>query len=203
MACSVPAMRRGWGFVCVRSNEEIIVDLLSHFRLLGEYNQWMNAKLYAMCSALPREELEADKKAFFGSILGTLNHIVVGDIIWLKRFAAHPSQHSALDPIRNMAHPKSLDQMLHSDFNRLKEEREKLDTVIIAWCDELHETDLHHHLGYHNMRGEPAIKAVDSLILHFFNHQTHHRGQTTTLLSQQGLDVGVTDLLALIPDESV
>ena len=85
----------------------------------------------------------------------------------------------------------------------LSEERKKLDAIIIAWAAELSPADLDHVLDYRNMKGVPQRKLYGSLVLNLFNHQTHHRGQATTLLSQAGLDVGVTDLLALIPEEPV
>ncbi|MFP3335104.1 DinB family protein, partial [Pseudomonas sp. SIMBA_064] len=72
------------------------------------------------------------------------------------------------------------------------------DQLIIDWVNTLREPDLDHRLQYSNMRGVGASKAFFGLLVHFFNHQTHHRGQATTLLSQAGVDVGVTDLLALI-----
>jgi len=84
-------------------------------------------------------------------------------------------------------------------FTALSEERRQLDSTIIAWCEQLSASDLNHKLAYRNMKGVASVKNYGSLMLHFFNHQTHHGGQTTTLLSQQGLDVGITDLLALIP----
>lgn len=71
-----------------------------------------------------------------------------------------------------------------------------------AWAAELSLADLDHVLEYRNMKGVPMRKLFGSLVLNLFNHQTHHRGQATTLLSQAGLDVGVTDLLALIPEEA-
>jgi uncharacterized damage-inducible protein DinB len=169
---------------------------------MAQYNQWMNRKIYATAGQLPEATLKADKKAFFGSILGTLNHLMVGDIIWLKRFAMHPANHKALETVRSLAQPKSLGQQLYSNYEALKVEREQLDEIIMNWCYELCLEDLHHKLYYKNMKGQPAVKLFGHLVLHLFNHQTHHRGQVTTLLSQEGLDVGVTDLLALIPDES-
>lgn len=172
--------------------------MLEHLRLLSRYNQWMNAKLYGAAAKLPPDELARDRGAFFGSILGTLNHIMIADTIWLKRFSGHPAQHSALETLRNIEQPKSLNQVLLNDFANMAAERQRLDDVIIAWCLQLAAEDLHHELTYQNMQGETATKAFGSLMLHFFNHQTHHRGQTTTLLSQQGLDIGVTDLAALI-----
>lgn len=176
------------------------MSLLDHIRLLSHYNQWMNRKLYATAGHLPEDTLRQDKKAFFGSILGTLNHLMVGDIIWLQRFATHPANHGALEAVAGLESPKSLNQILYLEFKALTREREKLDDTIIDWCKQLTETDLGHELHYHNMKGQAAVKPFATLVLHLFNHQTHHRGQATTLLSQEGLDVGVTDLLALIPD---
>lgn len=172
--------------------------MLEHLRLLSRYNQWMNDKLYKTSAQLPANELVKDRGAFFGSLLGTLNHIMVADIVWLKRFSTHPANHPALDEIRATQQPQALAQILLDDFSALTEQRSKLDDTIIAWCKQLDAADLKHNLAYQNMKGEAQNKSFDSLMLHFFNHQTHHRGQATTLLSQRGLDVGVTDLLTLI-----
>lgn len=122
---------------------------------------------------------------------------MVADIIWLQRFSNHPAQHPALNQIRAMPKP----QTLLNDFAAFSEERRKLDATIITWCEQLDASDLNYKLAYHNMKGEAAVKNFGSLMLHFFNHQTHHRGQATTLLSQQGLNVGVTDLPALIASD--
>ena len=81
----------------------------SHFALLADYNQWMNRKLYAAAGTLDAEALARDRGAFFGSILGTLNHLVVADTIWLKRFAAHPAHARALDALAEVPSPTALD----------------------------------------------------------------------------------------------
>lgn len=73
--------------------------------------------------------------------------------------------------------------------------------LITAWAGALCDTDLDHPLHYANMKGATADRNFFSLVMHFFNHQTHHRGQVTTLLSQAGIDIGVTDLLVPIPHE--
>jgi uncharacterized damage-inducible protein DinB len=173
----------------------------SHAVLLASYNEWMNAKLYEAAARLPPEEFAADKGAFFGSLLGTLNHLVVADILWLKRFALHPSNHAALESLRRTPPPQSLDQRLFADLPALQEYRRRLDETIRQWAASLAESDLHHVLAYSNTKGVSFRRRFSDLVLHFFNHQTHHRGQATTLLFQAGVDVGVTDLLALIPDE--
>ena len=171
------------------------------FVLLASYNAWMNAKLYEAAGTLPERELALDRKAFFGSIIGTLNHIVVADTIWLRRFATHPARHNTLDPIRAASAPSSLDQIQFSDLASLFEHRKWLDQIITQWIAELGDEDLRHVLHYANTKGVVADRRLSNLLLHFFNHQTHHRGQVTTLLSQAGVDVGVTDLLILVPNE--
>jgi uncharacterized damage-inducible protein DinB len=173
----------------------------AYFELMATYNQWMNARLYEAASQLSAAELGRDCGAFFDSIIGTLNHILVGDTLWLKRFADHQVHFPALDYVRNLESPDSLDAPLYSDFRGLRTARERLDRAILAFTRELTEEALSFSLSYNSMKGQPFTKNFGSLLLHFFNHQTHHRGQATTLLSQAGIDVGVTDLLASIPDE--
>jgi uncharacterized damage-inducible protein DinB len=174
---------------------------LSDARLMAQYNEWMNAKLYENAAKLPAAELSKDRGAFFGSIIGTLNHLVVGDTIWLKRFAEHPSKPAALEPLRALPHPTALNQILFTELAPLLERRTLIDRAITAWAGALTQADLDHVLHYANTKGVKSQKRMSNLVLHFFNHQTHHRGQTTTLLFQAGLDVGGTDLLALIPNE--
>jgi uncharacterized damage-inducible protein DinB len=167
--------------------------------LLARYNAGMNRKLYDAAAQLPPAAVSADRKAFFGSVLGTLNHLVAADTIWLKRFAAHPSRFAALDALRDGAVPNNLAQSYGDDLAALRVHRTRLDAVITALAAELRQADLDQALVYQNSRGVPFKRHFGSLLLHFFNHQTHHRGQATTLLTQAGVDVGVTDLLEAIP----
>ncbi len=176
------------------------MDCTSHIRLMASYNKWMNVKVFDAAAKLTAEELAADKGAFFGSLLGTLNHIANGDTIWLRRFATHPAHYAALEPVRQLPPPTSLAQMQFTDLAALRARRELLDDAIVAWADSVKAAELDHQLHYVNSRGEVGDKHFFSVVMHFFNHQTHHRGQATTLLSQAGFDVGVTDLLMLIPN---
>lgn len=172
------------------------------FPLYAEYNSWMNEKLYTTAGELSPTELRENRGAFFGSIFGTLNHLLVADRIWLQRFAEHPNQFPALQWIRQLPKPTVLDEVLFDDFSSMKEHRKKMDATIQDWIASLSESDLNHVLQYSSMKGIPAAKPLRLVLLHFFNHQTHHRGQATTLLSQMGKDVGATDLLLLIPDQN-
>ncbi len=173
-----------------------------HICLMAKYNEWMNAKLYQTAMRLSGEELVADRGAFFGSILGTLNHIVAGDTIWLRRFATHPANYLALETIRNLPAPTGLDQQLFIDIQTLEKHRKLLDQCITEWAHSVTEPELDHRLHYANSLGVVSERNFYGLVLHFFNHQTHHRGQVTTLLSQAHVDVGVTDLVVLVPNEA-
>ncbi|MCL4746339.1 MAG: DinB family protein [Burkholderiaceae bacterium] len=169
--------------------------------LLARYNEWMNERICAAAATLPAPVLSHERGAFFGSIIGTLNHIVVGDTIWLKRFAAQPRGQAALEPVVALAMPVSLDQILFASLEALRAHRQWLDAIIVRWAGSLDEADLESVVRYANLKGVVSNKRFASLITHFFNHQTHHRGQLTALLHQMGAEVGVTDLLALIADE--
>jgi uncharacterized damage-inducible protein DinB len=171
-----------------------------YMRFMAAYNAWMNARLYAAAGGLSAGELAAERKAFFGSIIGTLNHLVVGDTLWLKRFAQDQSHFPSLDPVRELATPTALGQILFPGLQELFARRTMLDGIILRWADEITEHDLQKVIAYSNIKGVPARKPLASLLVHFFSHQTHHRGQATTLLMQAGEDVGVTDTLALMPD---
>jgi uncharacterized damage-inducible protein DinB len=167
--------------------------------LLASYNASMNIRLYAAAATLPKDVLSADRGAFFGSVIGTLNHIVAGDTIWLRRFMAHPSGFSSLKAMADIAVPTGLAHVYSDDLDTLLELRVRLDAIIEALAAELSDTDLAQTLSYRNSRGD-VRKNFGALLLHLFNHQTHHRGQASTLLSQLDVDIGVTDLIEWIPD---
>ena len=158
----------------------------SHLELLCRYNRWMNEKLYEVCATMPDELRKADKGAFFKSVHGTLNHILLADRIWLGRFLAQPF------PAR------SLDQELYSDFDELRRERAITDAQIEAWVAGLTEETLAMPFSFTTMvNPQQRTYPLWILALHLFNHATHHRGQLTTLMEQNGYDSGVTDLLML------
>lgn len=168
--------------------------------LLAAYNAGMNGRLYAAAAVMPPDVLRADQGAFFGSIIGTLNHIVAGDTIWLRRFMGHPADFASLKPMADIPAPAGLAHRYSDDLEPLREHRVRLDRIIADLAAELSDSDLAQLLSYKNAHGDNR-KNFGSLLLHFFNHQTHHRGQASTLLSQAGVDIGVTDLLEWIPDQ--
>ncbi|HRO83124.1 MAG TPA: DinB family protein [Alicycliphilus denitrificans] len=168
--------------------------------LMARYNRWMNRRMYDAARTLPQQEVLRDRGAFFGSILHTLNHIAAGDTIWLHRFAQHPEAPMLRAALARFPAPASLRQEIAPALDGLQAYRDALDEVIDQWAHALTPQQLASPLSYRNMAGQAHSKILGALVQHFFNHQTHHRGQTSTLLMQAGVDVGVTDLLAVIPD---
>jgi uncharacterized damage-inducible protein DinB len=158
---------------------------VEYAQTLANYNWEMNGKLYACSATLTDEQRKRDVGAFFKSIHGTLNHLLVGDLLWLGRFTDRPF------PVQSLA------QELYADFVELRAERDKTDARILEWVQGLSPTDLASDLSYTLKGGnEQRCKPLWFAVTHFFNHATHHRGQVTTLLSQYGIDPGVTDLIA-------
>ena len=172
----------------------------THIQLMAEYNKAMNHRLFALAETLPAETLSRNVGAFFGSILGTLNHLAVGDTIWLKRLAMHGSFSVALRPVESVATPTRLDEQLFAALTPLAQYRQWLDGLIVEFSQQLSDESLDVPLSYVNTKGVASSRDMYGVLAHFFNHQTHHRGQVTTLLNQAGIDPGVTDLLVLLPE---
>jgi uncharacterized damage-inducible protein DinB len=170
-----------------------------NYRFLARYNHWFNERLYDACEKLGDGERKRDRGAFFGSIHHTLTHLVLADKMWLQRFARQGVAFDAL-PRDLLALPEGSDYTsdLHPDWHDLKRTREVLDAAIEAWVLELPDDFLTRTMRYSNTKGVQRAHPMWQAMTHFFNHQTHHRGQVTTLLMQAGVDVGVTDLIALV-----
>jgi uncharacterized damage-inducible protein DinB len=155
-------------------------------RTMAAYNGWMNEKLYAVCAELTDEERKVNRNAFFKSIHGTLNHLLLADKVWLGRFTSAPFV------------PKSLDQELYSDFDELRAQRAIVDAEIVRWAERVTDEALAGPIEFRSITNpQPRKYTLWVCVAHFFNHQAHHRGQLTALLSQAGKDYGVTDLIAM------
>jgi len=177
--------------------------LHAQYRALAAYNRWMNEKLYATAAELPDADRRRDLGAFFRSIHGTLNHLLLADRAWLGRFTGNPEVAASRDRAgRPIAMTGRLDQELYADFDDLRAERAKTDGDILAWIDTLDDARLAAPLAYRTSAGVPHAHPLWWAVGHFFNHQTHHRGQVTTLLVQLGRDPGVTDLIAFVRRQS-
>lgn len=155
----------------------------NYAQLMAEYNRWMNEKLYAACVKLSDDERKRDRGAFFKSIHGTLNHLLLADRLWLPRFSDKTYE----------TKPMGVD--LYADFDALRTARVAMDRDIVEWASGVTERWLHEPMTWTSkLYGMTQTHPRWVLVTQMFNHQTHHRGQVTTLLSQQGVDVGITDL---------
>jgi uncharacterized damage-inducible protein DinB len=152
-------------------------------RLMAEYNAWMNEKIYKACAALSDEERKRDRGAFFKSIHGTLNHLLWGDRAFLIRLLAW-----------DMPFGKPGD-VLYDDFVELTHERKRYDEIILDWANTFEEGALSQPLEFFSVIYQRRRKLPRYvMVVQMFNHQTHHRGQLATLLTQLGIDLGVTDV---------
>ncbi|HWT71507.1 MAG TPA: DinB family protein [Oxalicibacterium sp.] len=159
--------------------------------LLARYNRWMNEKIYAACEQMDDAERKADRGAFFKSVHSTLNHLVWADAMWLGRFTKGT-------PLERPVPAVSAGTDMYGDWQELKAARDELDDALKAWAAGLNPSWLAGEFSWYSgitktTRSGPAWQSV----VHMFNHQTHHRGQVTTLLSQRGIDIGATDLMMM------
>ena len=191
----------GIKIISVESLDVTMTDS-AHLRqlcLMSQYNTWSNTRLYELVASLSDEERQRDLGAFFQSIQGTLNHLLLTDRIWLGRFATTtPHTFPALQAAKLIFECASLKEVLYPNFAELRSERSHTDQVIEQWMQALEPALLSLPMRYYN--SARTIEREHPLwfgLTHFFNHQTHHRSQATTLLSQLGYDYGITDVLAM------
>lgn len=156
----------------------------AHFKMMASYNAWCNERLYEAAAGLSDADYRADLGAFFKSVHGTFNHILVGDRVWLSRF-------TGTGPA-----PTALDEILYDDFDRLRAARRAEDARIDRFVDGLDDDKLASVLHYRAL-SQPADVTYPLLpaLHHLFNHQTHHRGQATALLTRLGVDTPSLDLV--------
>ena len=146
--------------------------MLEQFRHLAGYNAWANARIYEAVLLLDAEQQWRDVGLFFGSVGGTLNHILVADRVWMKRFTGEGE------------HPTRLNAILQHDLAKLWQERQTEDARIIAYADSLTDQRLQQTFTYRKMTTPDMVTSkLWPDLLHVFNHHTHHRGQAHTGLS--------------------
>ena len=157
--------------------------MAQHFTTFAGYNRWANRRLYGAAAALPDADYRADKGAFFGSLHGTLNHLLVADRIWLRRITGQGEA------------PNRLDAILYDDLSALTAAREAEDERLIDVVAGTDEAALRRELSYKTTSGAPFAQPLAQVLAHLFNHQTHHRGQAHGILSTLGKDPPPLDLL--------
>jgi len=146
--------------------------MLARYKMFAGYNHWCNGRLYDAAAQITGEDYRAHRGAFFGSLHGTLNHLLVGDRIWMRRFTGRGDV------------PAGLDTILFDDFGELRAARRAEDALINDYIDSLSDDDLVKPIRYRTVVNPQDIEqTLSSALDHFFNHQTHHRGQAHAILS--------------------
>lgn len=162
-----------------------MANMIDLFLQLAAYNQWANARLYAAALALPEQDYRRPAGVFFGGLHGTLNHLLVADRIWLAR-------------ITGMGEPPSrLDMILFEDRKNLAQARLAEDARLSGTVAGYDNAALAAPVRYATTSGKPQEQVLSAILLHLFNHQTHHRGQAHACLSIiTGAEPPSLDLLA-------
>ncbi|MBS0252300.1 MAG: DinB family protein [Proteobacteria bacterium] len=158
----------------------------SYMRTMARYNSWQNASIYRASEQLTDAQRKENRGAFFGSIHATLNHILWADEMWLSRFDASPP------PAKTSLSDSTT---FFNDWSGLKSERERFDHVIEEWAERFEQSGCDGDLTwYSGAAGREMTRPKALILMHIFNHQTHHRGQVTAMLTGFGINPGVTDL---------
>ena len=165
------------------------------FLRFAQYNSWFNGQLFAVLARQGDAERKRDRGAFFGSIHDTLDHVLLCDRSWLSRIERSSFPFPSLERAALVPDLRDLRQGITQDFETLRAERSATDAVLEAFVRELTPTLLASDLTYTNSKGMDFVCPLWQVVAHVFNHQTHHRGQVTTLLSQAGIDPGITDFI--------
>jgi uncharacterized damage-inducible protein DinB len=175
--------------------EQRIMISSDYVRTMARYNRWQNRSLYEAADKLSDVDRRLERGAFWGSIHGTLNHLLWGDRIWLARF---------MGTAKPMVDIKDSGKMIES-WAELKGERSAFDETMIIWADALEDTQLAGNLTYYSgAAGRELTRPKWLLITHMFNHGAHHRGQAHGMLTRAGAKPDDTDLpLLLLRDASV
>ena len=163
------------------------MDLLDVFRTLARYNKVANARLYEQCGKLELAEYRRERPGSFGSIHALLNHTLLGDRIWMSRFAGGGSTTPPLNTV------------LFETFAELSSARSEQDAGIESFFANVDDGFVTRSLRYTNSLGKDCTDPAPHAVLHFFNHQTHHRGQAHAALTMRGVDPGDTDLFLVVP----
>lgn len=157
-----------------------------HVRLMARYNAWQNKSIFGAADTLTDEARKQQRGAFFGSIHGTLSHLLFGDQIWMHRFAGSPAPRATTIAESVSAMP---------DWAELRRERFAFDATIETWAETLDPAWLNGELSWYSGAMKRDITRPRwMLVTHMFNHQTHHRGQVHCMLTQAGAKPDDTDI---------
>lgn len=162
---------------------------IGFIRTMAQYNAEINRRMFAAAARLSDEERRAQRGAFWGSIHGTFCHLLWGDQMWMSRFDGWTKPSIALKDSAGLI----------GSFDELREIRTKADTGISEWAARVQESWLQEDQSWFSAAAGREMRASRGvLVAHFFNHQTHHRGQAHAMITAAGEQTGDTDLFLLV-----
>ncbi len=161
----------------------------AYVRSMAAYNAEMNRRIYGAADRLPEAARQLPRGAFWGSIHGTLCHLLWGDQIWMSRFDGWE---------KPAVHQKDSANLI-GKFDELKRARLDADQRILGWAARVNQDWLAQEQVWFSMSVNRELRQPRSLLVtHFFNHQTHHRGQAHAMITACGQKTGDTDLFLLV-----
>lgn len=163
-----------------------------YVKTMARYNAWQNKQLMRILDAMSEDELRLERGAFFGSIMGTINHLLWADMLWMNRF----------DPSAPTPPCAAADALtMFPTFGTWSAERFRTDGVITLWAERVKSVTLHGEMTWYSaVMKQDFTRPIATCVAHFFNHQTHHRGQVHMMLTAAGQDAPVSDLILLPKD---
>ena len=169
------------------------------FQAFAKYNGSVNQSVLELLKPLKKEQIMMETKAYYPSIFETLLHNMIADLNWLKRYRDVFKESKALSNTRLVfLEEKSLRKEFESDYTKLYQYRKQADDVIVQFVNEMDESKLNSVIKYKNYKGEDVEKELWKTLLHWFNHQTHHRGQISVLLDLLGIDHDYSSMVTRI-----
>jgi len=162
--------------------------MLEHLRLMARYNKWANDRVSGAISDIAEEDYMKPREAFFGSIHGAVNHLLLVDRLWRGRMIGKPYPAEALNEI------------VCEDRSTFIRERDVENDIIIDFVDGLSAADIEGEFTYTTYSGVDGTDKRRIVLAHMFNHATHHRGQVHALLSQVPADPPPLDLIYFMRD---
>ena len=178
------------------------MSLVSNFQMMAEYNKRINKQLIDCCQSLSNDELVKETHSFFPNIIAYWNHILFGDMILLGRLAKNEISSLTSNDFIELPTPKSPRDIYHENFSDIIVLRNKVDGLISQYCQDLTDAQCQQMITYQTTENVTITKKVADVTQHIFNHQTHHRGQLTCILSQLGIDYGCMDLPIIVAEGS-
>jgi uncharacterized damage-inducible protein DinB len=152
--------------------------------LLVDYKLWADALTFDSVAALPPGEAHRERATLFGSIVNTLNHSYVVDLIW----RAH---------LEGRNHPfTSRRVILHEDVPELRKAQHSCNEWLKGWCLAQSDATLSEAITVRFISGHRAQMSCGAIVLHIVNHATYHRGFVSDLFYQIPVKPPTTDLCA-------